>query len=560
MTLKNKLLTGFGLNCLLTVIASICIILQILHISAIEHEVDSVRFPSTLAAARLSRYISDAGFTFRNYLLYASDPVLATKYEGARQAAWKNVFAQYEILKRLAPPEDAELLSKLDEDLRNGSLKIQVDAIADMSGRGDEGRAKALERMKAGASLAANVQADSVELAKRVEGRLQDDNTRLRAAERTAWIVALIAGILATLSSVVVSTALGRQILSGIAKISGRINEVAEGDLTGAPLQHAAKDEIGATVENINSMHTSLRSMIKAVLHSSNQVASASVELSASSDQLLGNVNAQKAQTEQIVTSMHEMSAAIAEVSQNASLAANTAIEARREADDGGTVIAGAVEAMQTLSRQSLATGEKVQELAASSEEIGKVISVIADIAEQTNLLALNAAIEAARAGEDGRGFAVVAGEVRRLAERTGQATREIEQIITKVQENAQSSVDSIRAEIEYVKTTAAGAAKASESMGSIIQSSEQTKDMINQIATASHEQTAATEEVRRSLDEIASIINQSTAGTEESAKASAELSKLAVELQDLVSKFRIERDADRRFGSRAGRTSSAAN
>jgi len=109
LSLKHKLVAGFGVNCLLTVVSSLFIMVQVQHMRTVETQINAVRIPSALAAVRMSRYISDAGFTFRNYLLYHSDPAMAAKYEGARQTAWKNLFAQMEILKQLGPPEDQEL-------------------------------------------------------------------------------------------------------------------------------------------------------------------------------------------------------------------------------------------------------------------------------------------------------------------------------------------------------------------------------------------------------------------------------------------------------------------
>jgi methyl-accepting chemotaxis protein len=545
MTLKQKLLAGFAANCLLTVVSSLCIMTQVQHMRSLQNNINNVRIPSALAAVRLSRFISDASFAFCNFLLYGSDPALATKYEGARQAGWKNLWAQYDTLKQLGPDEDQELLAQLDSDLRNGSLKIQEDAIVDISGHGAEGMAKALDRMKGGAALAAKVQADAVEVTRRVEARLASDDTDLKSAQSKAWIMALIAGLLTAVSGISIGLLLGHQILGGIRKISDRIGEVAKGDLSGEPLTHETRDEIGATVESINLMHANLRQMIEAVLGSSNQVASAAVELSASTEQLLQNAQTQKGQSQQIVTAMHEMGAAISEVSENASRAAQGAVEARQVAHEGGEVVGKTVSAMQNLTAASSATSAQIEGLARSSTDIGKVISVIGEIAEQTNLLALNAAIEAARAGEQGRGFAVVAGEVRRLAERTGQATREIGGMITNIQNEANKAVDSIKDEILHVNESAESAARAGSSINGIISSSEEVKDMISQIAAASHQQSAATDEVNRSLNEIARVIDLSTTGTQHSAEACAELARLAAEMQQLVSQFQLERHGD---------------
>jgi methyl-accepting chemotaxis protein len=542
LSLKQKLLAGFALNCLLTVASSVCIMVQVQHMRAVEKQINTVRIPSTLAAVRLSRYISDASFALRNYLLYHSDPALATKYEAARQAGWKNLFAQYDILKQLGPEEDQALLTKLDSDIRNGSLKIQTDALADMSDGTDQGMHNALERMKGGSALAGKVQADAVEVTRRVEERLANDNAALAASQSRTWIVALIAGLLTAVSGVFIGVFLSRQILSGIQKISGRIGEVAEGDLSGEPLVHGTRDEIGAAVDNINGMHANLRRMIQSVCSNSEQVASAALELSLTSEQQLQNANQQTSQNHQIVAAMHEMAAAISEVSQNAARAAEGAANARQEAHEGGLVVEQTVSAMQNLTDTSRTTSGQIEGLARSSDEIGKVLSVIGEIAEQTNLLALNAAIEAARAGEQGRGFAVVAGEVRRLAERTSQATNEIGGMITGIQSEAKKAVDSIKAEITHVNESAESAGRAGSSINGIIKASDNVKDMISQIATASHQQSAATDEVNRNLNETTRIIELSTTGMQDSATACAALSKLASEMLGSISQFRLAR------------------
>lgn len=540
MTIRQKLLAGFALNCLLTVIGSVCIVVQVQEMRRVEQQINNVRIPSALASVRLSRYASDVSFALRNYLLYGANPELGAKYEKARQTGWTKLFAEYDTLRRLSSPDDAELLNRLEDHLRNGMLQIQRDTIADMTGHGEEGRQKALERLKDGAARAARAQADTVELTSRMEGRLRDDNARLTKAQDRTWLMAALAGLLTTLCSICVGLLMTRQIQSGISGIAIRVGELAKGDLSGTPLEHDSKDEIGAVVESINSMQNNLQQMIRAVLASARQVADSASGLSESSEELLKNANSQRSQSEQIVAAMHRMSATIAEVSTNASHAAEEAMGAREEAHQGGEIVGQAVIAMQNLTEASQTTSRQIEGLARSSDEIGKIISVIGEIAGQTNLLALNAAIEAARAGDQGRGFAVVAGEVRRLAERTATATREIDGMISTVQAEAKKAVESIRVEIENVNESAESASRAGNSINGIIRSSENVKNMIGQIATASHGQASATDEVTRNLNEIAHTIEISTAGTQDSAKASSELSQLAVELQQLVSQFRL--------------------
>jgi CHASE3 domain sensor protein len=306
LSLKQKLLAGFAVNCLLTVATSLCILFQVQRMHTVQTEINTVRIPSALAAVRLGRYISDASFAFRNYLLYHDDAVLAAKYETARHAGWKNGFAQYDVLKQLGPVEDQELLAKLDGDLRNGSLKIQEDALVDISTGGQNGMHNALERMKGGSALVAKIQADTVEVTRRVEERLATDNATLAAAQTTTWIMALVAGLLTSVSGIFIGIVLSRQILSGIQKISGRIGEVAQGDLSGEPLTHSVHDEIGETVDNINVMHAndsaesasragaSINGIIQAsdsVKDMISQIATASQQQSAATDEVNRTLN-----------------------------------------------------------------------------------------------------------------------------------------------------------------------------------------------------------------------------------------------------------------------------
>ncbi|MGA3130778.1 MAG: methyl-accepting chemotaxis protein [Terracidiphilus sp.] len=362
-----------------------------------------------------------------------------------------------------------------------------------------------------------------------------------QAAEIRAKIEVAIFVLLGVVIGIVMTAYISRNITGRVAEMLVTMRTIAENDLSVEDLVIRDNDEIGQAGGILNQMKNNLRRMIHGVAENAEQVASAAIELAASSQQLSEHADAQRMQSQQVAAAIHEMSAAIEEVSSNASKAAQEAQEARRQAHQGGEVVTQTVTAMGTLEQTSRATSQEIEGLAHSSTEIGKVLSVISEIAEQTNLLALNAAIEAARAGEQGRGFAVVAGEVRRLAERTGLATKEIGGMITTIQVEAQKAVNSITAEIAHVNESSAAASRAGSALTGIIKSSENVKDQISQIATAATEQAAATEEVNRTMADIARLIDLSTAGTQDSAKASAELSRLAGELQNLVGQFRLE-------------------
>jgi len=174
---------------------------------------------------------------------------------------------------------------------------------------------------------------------------------------------------------------------------------------------------------------------------------------------------------------------------------------------------------------------------------------VIDDLAEQTNLLALNAAIEAARAGEHGLGFAVVADEVRKLAERTTTATKEIAQMIKNIQDETKVAVSAMEAGTKQVEEGVQSTAQAGDSLKEIIHMSDQVGEMITHIATAATEQSSASEEINSNMEQISRLVKESAVGAQQSAKACQDLSGLALDLQKMVSNFKLDQGNGQGFG-----------
>jgi methyl-accepting chemotaxis protein len=335
---------------------------------------------------------------------------------------------------------------------------------------------------------------------------------------------------------------------------SVQFRSMEEGNDLSSRVDESRQDEIGDLGKCVNLFIAKLHDILIQVAATAEHVASASEEISSSASQQAQSAETQKDQTTQVSTAMQEMSSTVMQVSENSGKAAEASQRAAETARQGGSIVNETLTKMRTIADSVGSTARKVEELGKSSDQIGRIIGVIDDIADQTNLLALNAAIEAARAGEQGRGFAVVADEVRKLAERTTSATKEIAQMIRTVQEETKVAVTAMEDGTQQVELGVNSTAQAGNSLKLIIQASEEVGEMIMHIATAATEQSSATEEINNNMEQIARLVKESSEGAQQSAKACQDLSGLALDLQKMVSRFRLDGD-----GTQAERGSPAA-
>ncbi len=321
-----------------------------------------------------------------------------------------------------------------------------------------------------------------------------------------------------------------------------------EGDLT-KRVPVSGRDEIAELGGWFNVFIEKLQGMIGKVAHVTDKVASASVELSATAEQMAKGADGLTTRTAQTATAVEEMNATVGEVAQNSGKAATMAQETVDTAKAGRDVVTETITGMEQLSDAVTQSATIIAALGKSSDQIGEIVRVIEDIADQTNLLALNAAIEAARAGEQGRGFAVVADEVRKLAERTTKATKEIGDMIRQIQQDTKGAVVSMEEGTQKVVGGVALVNKTGEALAMIAERVTQTADMIRQIAVAAEEQSVATQQIAGDLEHVAKVSKESAGGATESAKASHDLSLLATELQGIVGSFKIASGDKKRGG-----------
>ncbi len=267
----------------------------------------------------------------------------------------------------------------------------------------------------------------------------------------------------------------------------------------------------------------------------SGQVSSASEELSAQIEQASSGAGIQRGHVQETATAMEEMNATVLEVARNASSAAEGGDMVKAKALEGQGVVHESVAAITQVRDRSYTMKEEMQVLGKQAEDIGTIMNVISDIADQTNLLALNAAIEAARAGEAGRGFAVVADEVRKLAEKTMNATKEVGAAIGTIQSGTRAAMQGMETVADAVEQATELASRSGESLGDIVSLVGNASDQVRSIATASEEQSAASEEINHSIERINRISAETAEAMEQSAQAVADLARLTHNLNTLV-------------------------
>ncbi|QJT08289.1 chemotaxis protein [Oceanidesulfovibrio marinus] len=283
------------------------------------------------------------------------------------------------------------------------------------------------------------------------------------------------------------------------------------------------------------------------------RVAAAGEQLYASADEQARGAQQQKDQSESVATAMEEMAATVLEVAQNASATSEAADGARRSASEGAQLVGQAVDGIHRVSSHTEKLSTVLDQLGEQSSQIGQIIGVINDIADQTNLLALNAAIEAARAGEAGRGFAVVADEVRKLAEKTMAATKEVEASISTIQSRATEATESMRVTEEQVHQSTELSNRAGQALETILGAIENMVERITQIATAAEQQSAAADEINQSVEEIATIARDSEEGALQTADATKSMTKLAQELLGLAVSLAGNADDQTKFWKSEG-------
>ncbi len=358
------------------------------------------------------------------------------------------------------------------------------------------------------------------------------------AYNQTLWMVGLFIAV-GVLTTLVLAWMYTRS-LTGPINDSLEIAERIAANNLSMDIKVDGSDEAAKLIAALATMQTNLRSALTLIGDSSTQLAATSEEMHAVTEDASRTIQRQTNEIEMAATAVNQMSAAVEEVASNAASASQVTSQSSTAAIAGRAQVDETVTAINLMVSKVQVTSTEVQGLAVMATDISKVLDVIRAIAEQTNLLALNAAIEAARAGEAGRGFAVVADEVRALAHRTQQSTREIEQMVSSIQlgtGNAVTAMEQTSFQAQKTLDMANGAGKA---LLDITDSISQINERNLMIATAAEEQAQVAREVDRSLVSIRDLSSQTSEGASQTAIATAELTKLASDLSRLTKQFRV--------------------
>jgi methyl-accepting chemotaxis protein len=397
-------------------------------------------------------------------------------------------------------------------------------------------------RQMLNSDLLSNSEAVNAALARLLEINTQQiAETDKGASDQYSMSFNLVVTLLIIASGLTVLFAwlLTNSITKPISKALEAAETIAEGNLT-QPIHVDGSDEAGRLLAAMAKMQSKLRDTLQRISGSATQLASAAEELNSVTDESARGLTQQNNEIEQAATAVNEMTSAVEEVARNAVSTSEASKNATTSAGDGRDLVQETVSAIERMSADVQSTASLIGDLANESRDIGKVLDVIRGLADQTNLLALNAAIEAARAGEAGRGFAVVADEVRALAHRTQQSTSEIERMIGSIQSGTEHAVDSMRNSTERAESTLNIARGAGMSLDTINTAIVEINERNLVIASAAEEQAQVAREVDRNLVNIRDLSVQSATGANQTSAASNELSRLALDLNNMVGRFSL--------------------
>jgi twitching motility protein PilJ len=323
-----------------------------------------------------------------------------------------------------------------------------------------------------------------------------------------------------------------------ILRLLNEMGNLADGDLT---VQASVTEDVtGAIADSINFTIEELRTLVKGINSATDQVTKATQETQSISNRLFEASQRQNREIQQASNSVLQMAQSISEVAQTATASAKVAQQSLAAAEKGGHAVKNQIDGMNDIRKQIQDTSKRIKRLGESSLEIGEIVELISDITEQTNVLALNAAIQAASAGEAGRGFTVVAEEVQRLAERSAEATKQIDAIVKTIQADTQDAVAAMEKSTVGVVEGAKLSDAAGQALSEIQNVSRDLAELIARISSQTQMQSTSVSEVTKGMQGILRITEETTEGTKQTNVSIGQLTRLAADLRSSVAGFKV--------------------
>jgi methyl-accepting chemotaxis protein len=529
--LEQMLVLGFALVLALSTITGVMSVQRNLavkrstHLAAQESRMAYLTMKLTMLQQREQA-------TVRAYYLQPSpDPI--KRYE-AGKVMFKEAYD--ELAAGTTDPTGAQLLARAKKSYDRGETLTEQLIAAETAGHHSE----VIEGLSKSVALSKQIRA-SFDALGDYENRLSGDQSALlqREAEHGVWSasISLVLGFFLAVGTAFLTV---RVVSARVSRVRVALDAVANKDLSGEDVEVFTTDSLGQMMHSVNRMKANLTEIVSELSQVSQQVAAASTELAASAQDSAMGADQGRGETDQVAAALTQMAHTVAIAADHASTVSRSATDAATAALAGDATVLEASGKMQEISEQSRAVATSLEQLVRSSEEVGRAVNLIEEIAAQTNLLALNASIEAARAGEHGRGFSVVAGEVRRLAERTASATKEIGAMVESEQSQTRQVLEKMSSYTEQVVAGVSLTEKTRGSLGVILKSIQEVESKTSQIAVGSAEQAATTEELNRNLNRIAQITATTANAAHQSSEACQELSRMSERMRASLMGFRI--------------------